>query len=111
MMFGVAKLSRSMILLSKSEGDDRISCCDKFFEFWWGFSIKFFVPFALWWLLVWSFKTDIGEAYGGYHIFWQIMGFLYPIGGILAFLLPICLCVKEEPFEHDVEAEFRNVKT
>jgi len=40
------------------------------FEIWWGFSIKYFVPFALNFLIFFSLKGDIETPYGGYHIFW-----------------------------------------
>lgn len=29
------------------------------FIFWWGFSIKYFVPFAVWHLMMWNFQQDI----------------------------------------------------
>jgi len=42
---------------------------------WWSFSIKYFVPFAVWHLMLWNFKQDLtpdvnGRYYGGYNIFW-----------------------------------------
>lgn len=43
---------------------------------WWGFSIKYFIPWVLWTLMMWNFKADItmdaktGRGYGGYHYFW-----------------------------------------
>jgi SNF family Na+-dependent transporter len=46
------------------------------FILWWGFSIKYFVPWALWTLMMWNFRIDItpskdkGKFYGNYHIFW-----------------------------------------
>lgn len=33
------------------------------------------------------------------------MGALYPIGGLLAFIIPIFICTTPEPFEHDIEEE------
>jgi len=29
------------------------------FIFWWGFSIKYFIPWALWQLMMWNFKADL----------------------------------------------------
>jgi len=46
------------------------------FILWWGFSIKYFVPWALWTLMMWNFRIDItpskdkGNYYGNYHYFW-----------------------------------------
>jgi len=80
---GVRKLSRAMSNLSKLEGDDSIHCWEGPFEFWWNFSIKYFVPFALSFLLFNSLKTDIDNPYNNYHMFWQSIGF--------AFLLPASL--------------------
>jgi len=62
---------------------------------WWAFSIKYFVPFAVWFLMMWNFAQDIspnadGNFYGGYHIFWQCMGFVYPLIGLCCFFIPMC---------------------
>jgi len=105
-LFGVKKLARAMTKLSKKEGDNEKKCWETVFEIWWGFMIKYFVPFALWWLLVQSTRNDLINDYGGYHGFWQIMGFLYPIGGLVAFIIPLFVCTTPEPFEHDIEEEF-----
>lgn len=70
------------------------------FIFWWGCSIKYFVPFAVWNLMMWNFRldlqakqvgqTDVYRYYGGYHPFWQLMGFIYPLIGLLCFFIPVC---------------------
>jgi len=65
------------------------------FVFWWGFSVKYFIPFALWFLMMWNFKSDVtlnastGRSYGSYHIFWQCMGFVFPAIGLALFIIPI----------------------
>ena len=90
----IRPLARSMTKLSK-EKEDEFPLWEDVFEFWWGFSIKYFVPWAIWWLLMLSLGNDIsgssanGNGYGDYHIFWQIMGFLYPIGGLICFFIPM----------------------
>lgn len=60
---GVRKLSRSMSKLSKLDGDESIKCWEAPFEFWWNFSIKYFVPFALSFLLFNSLKSDLDKPY------------------------------------------------
>jgi hypothetical protein len=67
--YGVRKLSRSMTKLSRNPGEPR-RCWETVFEHWWGFSIKYFVPYALMFLLTFSLNNDLRNAYGGYHIFW-----------------------------------------
>ena len=44
---------------------------------WWAFSIKYFIPWCLWTLMMWNFAADIATddagniiGYGGYHVFW-----------------------------------------
>jgi len=65
------------------------------FIFWWGFSIKYFIPWALYQLMMWNFKADLtfdpstGRSYGNYHVFWQIMGFVFPAIGLVLFIVPI----------------------
>lgn len=69
-MYGVRKMARSMTKLSKPAGDNRRRCWEPIFEIWWGFMIKYFVPFALWWLLCMSCRADFLAPYGNYHVFW-----------------------------------------
>jgi len=65
------------------------------FIFWWGFSIKYFIPWALWQLMMWNFSADLDvnpstlRGYGNYHAFWQIMGFIIPAIGLALFIIPI----------------------
>jgi hypothetical protein len=72
------------------------------FIFWWAFSIKYFMPWCLWALMMWNFKLDItpnpktGMYYESYHIFWQLMGFVYPFIGLLCFFIPICCTPERE---------------
>jgi len=106
MFYGVRKLSRSMTKLSKTAGDNKTYLWETMFEYWWGFSIKYWVPFALNFLIFFSLKNDIDNPYGGYHIFWQVMGFIYPIAGLLVFILSFILCNEPEPFDHNVDAAF-----
>jgi hypothetical protein len=66
-LYGVGKLARSMAKLST--GGKR-SWWVSPFEFWWGFSIKYFFPWAVWWLLCISFANDVASPYGGNYIGW-----------------------------------------
>lgn len=75
-------------------------CWKPVFIFWWAFSIKYFVPWALLSLMMWNFKIDIDlvdyRGYGGYHDMWQVVGFIYPLIGLLCFLIPICIVTTPE---------------
>ena len=53
-----------------------------------------------------EFKIETEGWYGGYHIFWQWMGFLYPIGGLIAFIIPVFVCTEKDPFNPEVDAAF-----
>jgi len=94
---GVRKLSRDMTRLSKEIGDATQYWWETPFEIWWNFCIKFWCPFAIYMLLMYSFKNDTENMYGGYHMFWQYMGFLYPLGGFIAFVIPLFTCTEADP--------------
>jgi hypothetical protein len=87
-------------------------CWKPIFIFWWAFSIKYFIPWALLSLMMWNFKADINlqevdltetecvkneddecilRGYGGYHDMWQIVGFIYPLIGLICFVVPIAI--------------------
>ena len=106
MFYGVRKLSRAMTKLSKEEGDTEQYWWETPFEIYWGLMIKFWCPFAIWFLLMYSFKNDTENMYGGYHIFWQWMGFLYPIAGFITFAVPIFTCTEKDPFNPEVDGAF-----
>jgi len=53
-----------------------------------------------------SLQADLENPYAGYHVFWQWMGFLYPIVGLVLFAVPLVVCTTEEPFDHDVDQAF-----
>ena len=106
MFYGVRKLSRAMTKLSKTKGDVKVYWWEPVFEYWWGFSIKYFVPFALNFLIFHSLHTDLNVRYEGYHMFWQVCGFCFPIAGLLTFFISMCVCSEPEPFDHDVDAAF-----
>lgn len=100
-MYGVRKLSRSMVKLTKEPGTHPWWAGP--FEFWWGFSIKYFIPWSLYWLILILTRVDLTSAYGGYHPFWQVMGFMFPILGLILFFVPLAFCTTVEPFDHDID--------
>jgi len=114
-MSGVARLSRGMSKLSVPAGtnDSNVPKWVYVFEAWWGFSIKYFIPWAIWWLLLVLLREDLptaennGVGYGGYHAFWQWMGLVYPLVGLACFIIPLFLSKTPEPFGPEVEEAFR----
>lgn len=105
LMYGIIKMARAISKLSVSK-DKPNPWWKAVFEVWWCFSIKFFFPWAVWWLLSLSFANDISSPYGGYYWGWQVLGFLFPIIGLALFIIPIFVGVQKEPFEHDIDAAF-----
>lgn len=104
-MAGVRKIARSMTKLSKAPGQPR-RWWEGIFEFWWGVSIKYFIPWALWWLLMLSARNDLIAPYGNYHNFWQWIGFLFPLAGLLSFFIPLIVCTRREDFGPEVDEAF-----
>lgn len=103
---GVRKLSRAMVKLSKKEGDTKVYCWECVFESWWNFSIKYFVPFALMFLLCSSLKNDIENPYNDYHILWQCIGFSFPAMGLIIFILGLIFSTEKEPFNEHLDGPF-----
>lgn len=66
---GVGKICKAVCRLSYSEGKDS-AWWDGIFTFWWGFSIKFFCPWAIYTLLVLGTNADLTKFYGDYHLNW-----------------------------------------
>jgi len=83
---GVKPISNCMCALSESAWSN---WSQRLFELWWGVSIKFVIPWALWTLLVMTVKSDIDEPYGGFHVGWQVLGALVPIMCFIIFLIPL----------------------
>jgi len=109
-LYGASDLAISMSNLSH-EPDDRPWWVTPF-EFWWSFSMKYFFSWAVTTLLMRYFRNDLpyGEVkqfYGGYHGFWQWMGFLYPLVGLVCFFIGLIFCTTEEEFDHDMKAAMR----
>ena len=105
-MGGVRKLGRVLTKLSKEVGNDKQEWWENPFEFYWGFMIKYWCPFAIFQLFMFSFKKDVLEPYGGYHPFWQWMGYVYPAVGFLAFIIPVFTCTEKDPLNELVDTAF-----
>jgi hypothetical protein len=56
------------------------------FELYWCLSIKYFAPFALWFIISRAISQDLLRTYGNYHPFWQAIGLAIPFMGMLMFL-------------------------
>ena len=101
-MGGVRKLARYLTKLSKEVGNNTQEWWEDPFEMYWGFTIKYWCPFAIFQLFMFSFLKDTESPYGGYHVFWQWMGYVYPAGGFLAFIIPVFTCTEKDPL-NDLE--------
>jgi hypothetical protein len=110
LFYGAYELASMVASRSDENTSKKTKWWTNIFIAWWGFSIKYFIPWCLWTLMMWNFKADMtmdvnGKGYGGYHVFWQIMGFVYPFIGLLCFFIPICIVTtKEEGFDTSKEA-------
>jgi len=107
-LYGVRKISRSMTKLSKTKDQVTRSWWEPLFELWWGFSIKYIVPFALITLMLLSMKADIDAPYSGYHLLWQCIGISIPALGFIGFIIPVFAPPGPEPFDHDVDGAFND---
>lgn len=67
-MGGVYKLGTAISIPSCTNG--KKACWVEPFIFWWGFCIKYFFPFAVFWLLASATANDVNSKYGGYHWGW-----------------------------------------
>jgi SNF family Na+-dependent transporter len=68
-MCGVRRIAYSMSKLARYEkGVPRV--WEPAFAFYWGFTIKYFVPSVLWFLLVSNVKMDAQNPYGKYAAHW-----------------------------------------
>lgn len=112
------------IMISKGsmEPDEETPMWRYPFEVWWSFSMKYFFSWAVWTLCMRYFRNDLPlmedeTFYGGYHGFWQVMGALYPLAGLIMFILAAVLCseqdanLKADALEHGEEETAAKAKT
>lgn len=97
-MCGVRKIAYSMTVLGRKE-PAVTECWEVFYMVWWGTTIKFLIPGALWFILVGAFKNDFLNTYGGYAYYWQILGILIPMLGLVSFLLGLSVWVQPEEYD------------
>jgi len=103
-MCGVRRIGYSMSKLGRDNyGPDKGNekWYEQYFVFYWCITIKYLIPAALWFILLYVIKKDIKELYGGYKLYWQIIGLIVPITGLVAFLVNLCCCVDEEKLNED----------
>ena len=79
------------------------------FEIWWGFSIKYFMPTALSFVMFNTLRTDIQKNYGGYPLGTNFIGWTLVFVSAILFVVPIFLCTKKEPFDIDVDQPFEEM--
>lgn len=69
--------------------------------------------------MMWNFKADIDlsltdaglyRGYGEYNDLWQIVGFIYPLVGLICFLVPIFIVTTPEEKLSERDAEGKLVK-
>lgn len=74
-LYGAYQLAVEVVRRSDETMEGELQWWAPAFMAWWAFSIKYFVPFAVWHLMMWNFQQDMtpdesDKYYGGYHIFW-----------------------------------------
>lgn len=105
-MCGVRRLAYSMAKLSRKE-KTQLQWWEPAYAMYWGFTIKYFIPCVLWFLIVGNVKTDIDKPYGKYAAHWQAIGLIVPLLGLVAFLFNICFCLHTEVLDpNDFEDRF-----
>lgn len=97
-MCGVRRIAYSMSKLSRKE-KSTLQVWEPAFALYFGFTIKYFVPCVLWFLIVGNVKADIDSPYGSYAPHWQAIGLIVPLLGLVAFLINICFCLHNEQLD------------
>jgi len=105
---GVRKIARHMTLLSNKErkGVDDTAWWEPIFEYWFGFSIKYFMPTALVYSMMNTLRTDFQDRYGGYPLGTNFIGWSIVFVAFILIVLPMFLCTKEEPFDEKDDKPF-----
>jgi hypothetical protein len=106
---GVRKIARHMTLLSdKKKIKDRTiqKWWEPCFEIWWSFSIKYFIPVTLVWIIMWSLRTDLNELYGDYPLSTQFTGVVVVFIFVCLLVIPFFIVKSPEPFGFDVDRPF-----
>lgn len=96
-MCGVRRIGYSMSKLA------RVKDGDSYPMLWWepGFvlyfalCIKYIIPFALWFVLLFSIQKDFYEPYGDYARGWQLAGVACFVVGLIIFFFFTCFCLEE----------------
>jgi hypothetical protein len=98
---GVRPIAKKMIDIQKNMKP----VTARIFEFWWCFTIKFVFPWAMYWLIVMTIQKDTTYPfYSGYYGGWQILGLLFPLSGLVLFIIP--LVFNRLPNDKDFEGWF-----
>lgn len=110
-LFGAAELANELAIRHDELRTAKSPWWKHIFIFWWGFSIKYFIPWALFQLMMWNFGGDVdldkstGRSYGNYHVFWQVMGFVIPLIGLILFIVPVFVFWGDEQEDTTFEGE------
>ena len=105
---GVRKIARHMTLLSNQNRRDEndVASWEPYFEYWFGFSIKYFMPTALVYCMMNTLRSDFLDRYGGYPLGTNFIGWSVVLVGLLVVIVPAFFCTEEEPFDYDVDQPF-----
>ena len=105
---GVRKIARHMTLLSNKDrkGVDDTAWWEPIFEYWFGFSIKYFMPTALVYCMMNTLRSDFKDRYGGYPLGTNFIGWSIVFLAIIMIVVPIFLCTEEEPFDEKDDKPF-----
>lgn len=112
MMCGVRRIGYAMSKLTRKEKFTPL-WWEPYFNFYFSFQCKYFIPCVLWFLLISNVKVDVVDKYGNYAAHWQAIGLVVPLLGLLAFLINICFwlhdekeALSEEDFKDRFDADF-----
>ena len=96
-MCGIRRIGYSMSKLARMEEQNKFSMLwwEPGFVFYFAFCCKYLIPFALWFVLLFSIQKDYYEPYGDYAWGWQLAGLLCFIAGLIVFFFFTCFCIEE----------------
>lgn len=94
LMCGVRKIGYACSQMGRTNKRER-QCWEPYFVLYWGLTVKFINPMLLYFILMSILKNDLAAPYGGYQVYWQVVGWAIPILGAVIFIVSFFLLAED----------------